>query len=184
VEDGGSQVGLTVPSGELRLVSGFTVPQGGSADFTIDFDMRKAVINPQSENQDYKLRPALRMVDNTEVGDIEGTVDGTFAGNQCESTQDFAGAVYVYEGQDAELVDYDSTADKEPLMAATVDVAEGETELTYKAAFLSAGDYTIAYSCDKDDPEADDSDTMTFHGERNVTVEAEATNQEDFDGSQ
>lgn len=183
VEDGGGEVDLTVPSGSqqgLRLVSGFTVPQGSSADFTIDFDVRKAVTKPGSQKKDYKLRPALRLVDNAEAGAIEGTVFSNVISNQCDTS--FNGAVYVYEGQDADLIDYNSNTDADPLMAATVDKAEGESKLSYRAAFLTEGDYTIAYSCDPDDPEAKDS--LTFTGSRNVTVVAGETQPEDFGNSQ
>jgi hypothetical protein len=45
----GAQHAMYIPSGAetgLKLVSGFTVPVGGSADSTIDFDLRKSVVEP------------------------------------------------------------------------------------------------------------------------------------------
>lgn len=179
--DGGKTEGLSVPSGELKLVSGLTVPQEGAADFTIDFDMRKAVINPENDGGDYKLRPALRLVDNTEVGTIEGAISAELINDACGDTSDeYDGSVYVYEGKDAELVDYNS--DESPLMSAAVNYNEDESAYTYKAAFLSEGDYTIAYTCTPDDPEEED-DSMDFRGESNVSVTADETQTEDFEVS-
>ena len=43
----GSMHGLMVPSGTqtgLKLVSGFTVPDSGVVDYTIDFDLRQAIV--------------------------------------------------------------------------------------------------------------------------------------------
>src|SRR5882762_2034522 len=45
----GTMHGLQVPSGSetgLKLVSGFTVPSSGVVDYTIDFDLRKAITCP------------------------------------------------------------------------------------------------------------------------------------------
>ena len=56
----------------LKLNRGFDVPAGGSADFTIDFDLHKSVHMTGSGS--YMLRPTLRMVDNIMVGSISGTV--------------------------------------------------------------------------------------------------------------
>lgn len=178
VEDGGGQVALTVPSGELKLVSGFTVPAGGSADFTIDFDMRKAIIDPQGQ-QGYKLRPALRLIDNTEVGKVSGSVTGTLVSDACASPQDFDGSVYVYEGADATAVDYNP--DASPLTSADVKYDSEQDSYSYTAAFLAAGDYTVAYTCTADDPEAEES--LDFRGKQNVTVEADTTKTVDFEMS-
>jgi hypothetical protein len=43
----GSMHGLLVPSGAqtgLKLVSGFSVPSSGVVDYTIDFDLRQAIV--------------------------------------------------------------------------------------------------------------------------------------------
>ncbi|MDX1588521.1 MAG: DUF4382 domain-containing protein [Oleiphilaceae bacterium] len=180
VEDNSSGTpGLTVPSGELKLVSGFTVPQGGSANFTIDFDMRKAIVDPAAENQSYKLRPALRLVNNVEVGSVEGTV---LEAPNC-STTEFLGLVYVYEGADATPVDFyidangNDLREEQPLLAAEVVQGTGE-DPNYKAAFLTEGEYTLAYTCDVDDVEADE--TLNFSETRNVTIVANETKTQDL----
>lgn len=180
-DDAGNTHDLQVSSAQgLRLVSGFNVPRGGSADFTIDFDVRKAVVNPSAENQPYKLRPALRLLNNVEIGSVAGDV---FQEARADCTDDttFAGLVYVYEGAGVEPVDFNinrSDDEPQPLLAAEVEMLEGDDEFSYQASFLAEGDYTIAYSCTMDDNEADD--TLTFRGTRDVTIVANETQVENF----
>lgn len=186
VEDSSTaQQPLTVPSNQgLRLVSGFTVPQGGSADFTVDFDMRKAIVKPVGQDA-YKLRPALRIIDNTEVGSVSGEIGQTLW-NDCAEVTDYAGLVYLYEGHDRTPVDFflneDGTdaREEQPLIAGDV-VSEGSDPYNYKISFLEEGNYTIAYSCDIDDTDADDTDTMTFVATRNITIDPSATQPQEED---
>ncbi|MDX1598262.1 MAG: DUF4382 domain-containing protein, partial [Marinobacter sp.] len=61
---GDTEYSLAVPSGEqsgLKLQGNFLVAADTSTDFTIDFDVQKAVVNPAGQAlADYMLRPALR----------------------------------------------------------------------------------------------------------------------------
>jgi hypothetical protein len=156
---------IYVPSGEetgLKINTNFIVPAGGSADFTIDFDLRKSVHDPEGYD-DYILRPTLRIVDNTEVGSIAGTV--------ASSLLDPGGgnAVYVYEGEDVDPDDVGSST--EPLTTTIVNSSSGE----YKAGFLLEGDYTVAFtnSADADNPSSDDG--IDFTTPANVSVTAGET---------
>lgn len=179
-KDGG-EYDLRVPSGKLRLVSGFTVPAGGEVDFTIDVDLRDALVNPQGQDG-YLLRPALRIVDNTEVGHVTGTVFSELIVDACgeDEERDSEGWVYVFEGHGVEPFGYYDGTDERPVTAAKVGLAEEESDYTYKATFLREGDYTLAYTCDADDPEADED--LTFYDERDVVIAAgETLEGEDFD---
>ena len=143
----GGSFELDIPSGEqsgLKLVSGFTVNADESVSFMLDFDLRKAIT--LTGNGDYKLRPTIRLIDLSESGQISGTL----ASDLCAS--DDMKAVYIYEGEVAQPDDLGSEA--EPLATASVD-----TDLSYTAAFLTPGDYTVAVTCDSDldDPETDES---------------------------
>jgi hypothetical protein len=168
LEDG-SRHALFIPSGDQRglmLIGGFDVPEGGNADFVIDFDLRKSVHNPQGQDGVYILRPVLRLIDRTEAGEITGTVSNSLAA----ATDDCTPAVYVYAGQNA--VTSDEGSANPPLTTALVQLgSNGSYE--YTAAFLPAGSYTVAFTCDAaaDDPEA--SDQITFQQTSNVTVGAE-----------
>ncbi|ERS87327.1 hypothetical protein Q672_12835 [Marinobacter sp. EVN1] len=184
--DGDSQFTLAVPSGEqsgLKLKGDFVVAADSSNNFTIDFDVRKSIVDPQGQAlADYMLKPVLRLVDNLEVGAIEGTVDyATIA--QTRGTDDvedtladceYDGAVYVYEGADVEPIDLNVTRDgTNPLMVVPVTAQESGSLYEWTAAFLTEGQYTIAYSCQLDNNETDEA--LEFDGQQNVSVVAGET---------
>jgi len=169
---GGTPYELTIPSGAetgLKVNRGFGVPAGGSANFTIDFDLRKSV---HLANGNYMLRPTLRMVDNTMVGAIAGTVDQSLVPGGCTP------AVYVFAGGGVTPDDIDGI-DPDPVTTATV-TQDNTGVYRYKAAFLEAGDYTIAYTCQAalDDP--DTNDALTFSGTATVSVTANNTTVHNF----
>ena len=175
LEDG-SVHALFIPSGNqtgLKLVQGFTLPANASANFTIDFDLRKSVVDPESAGTPYILRPALRLVDNTEVGSIAGTVDSGIA-----SATDCSPAVYVYEGSDVTPDDVGSGT--EPVASALVEMNDGTGEFEYEVAFLSTGEYTAALTCDADADAPDADDDINFEGQQNATVEVDATTTVNF----
>jgi len=175
LEDG-SVHALYIPSGNetgLKLVRGFVVPANGSADFTIDFDLRKSVVDPASANDAYILKPALRLVDNAEVGAIAGTVDAGIA-----NAANCSPAVYVYEGSDVTANDVGSPT--EPVASALVNMSDSTGEFEYRVAFLAAGDYTVALTCDADEDAADTDDDIVFEDGRNATVDIDRTTTIDF----
>jgi len=169
---GGAEHELTIPSGDqtgLKLNRGFSVPAGGSADFTIDFDLRKSV--HVTGTGDYMLRPTLRLADNTLAGAIAGTVNAALVPGGCTP------AVYVFEGAGVTPDDIDGTP-ADP--SATVAVKLDGGVYKYKAAFLEAGSYTVAYTCQAalDDPAVNDA--LTFSGTATVAVAAKTTTVHDF----
>lgn len=167
---------LKIPSGAetgLKLVKGFTVAQGGASDFTIDFDVRKSIVDPQGDSAgaDYFLKPALRLVDNLQVGSISGSVDAQLISSACADSSLYSGMLYVFTGSDATADDLGSAA--APLVAVPVFYNADTTSYQYTAAFLEAGDYSISYSCDADDNEADED--LVFSAVQNVSVSAGQT---------
>lgn len=178
IEIRGGQYELRVPPGGgtgLKLSTGFVVPQGGAANFTIDFDLRKSVVEPPGQ-PGYFLKPVLRMVNNVEVGTLVGTIDSAVVAGQCEDAE--LGAVYLFSGADVTPDDVDGDA-IEPLASGMVSVAEGG-EYVYQIGFLTAGEYTISYTCDAvaDMPEQDD--VLDFFGTQNLTITAATTTTVDF----
>jgi hypothetical protein len=180
-EEDGSQKTLFIPSGAqtgLKLVSGFTIAQGGDHNFTVDFDVRKSIVNPQGGQADYYLKPALRLIDNLEVGSISGQVDyGTI--KQTRGSDDtenaladcaYEGSAYIYEGADVTPTDLNVNEEGGPLMVVPVTPNESDSFYSYTAAFLTEGNYTVSYSCQLDDNEQ--TDELEFDGTQTVTVEA------------
>lgn len=187
IEIDGGIYDLTSPSARGVQTSGFVVPAGGSVALTIDFDVRKSIVNPQNDPNDYKLKPVLRLVDNSEVGTIAGTVSADLINEQCGgvSSMDeaFLGNVYIHEGEDATPDDIGSA--NEPLVAVPVRYNADESESQYTAAFIPAGDYTVSYSCGDDAIETAEGqpadDELTFVGAQNATVVAGETTTVNFD---
>lgn len=174
---------LAVPSGTqsgLKLNGDFVVAADTQTDFTIDFDVRKSIVNPQGQSlADYLLKPSLRLVNNLEVGSIAGEVDYAtinstrFNNDELANCADnYEGAVYVYEGADVTPTDLNVDSDGvQPIMAVPVADEDLDGIHSYTAAFLAPGDYTISYSCQLDDNEAED--VLEFEGTQNVTVVAD-----------
>jgi uncharacterized protein DUF4382 len=170
----GTEHELDIPSGDqtgLKLNRGFSVPAGGSADFTIDFDLRKSV--HLTGTGEYLLRPTLRLADNVLVGAIAGTVDAALVPAGCTP------AVYVFAGGGVTPDDIDGTP-ADPVTTAAVKLDSSSGKYQYKAAFLEAGSYTVAYTCQAalDDPAVNDA--LTFSGTATVSVAAGATTTHDF----
>ncbi|MBI2383040.1 MAG: DUF4382 domain-containing protein [Gammaproteobacteria bacterium] len=158
----------------VKLDSVFTVAADGRNDFTIDFDLRKSVHQPAFGSAVYKLEPVLRLVDNAQAGAIAGTVDAGLITAGCTP------AVYVFEGANRTPDDVDDIP-PEPLTSATVALDAATGQYRYRAAFLAAGDYTVAFTCQAaaDDPGSDDFG-IEFIGTRNAAVAANRDTTVDF----
>ena len=211
LNDDTTKTSLWVPSGSqsgLKLNNGFIITAGGSLNLTIDFDLRKSISNPVGQD-DYILKPSLRVVDNTEVGEITGSVDESLLSvlneNQQETcTFDEEGnavaAVYIFSAEvtEANVDDIDLAEEgvvedlggADPITTAAVIAETDENNITtyhYTAAFLSAGNYTVALTCQaaNDDPLVDNnaegtSDVEFFGATSAVSVEADLATTLDF----
>jgi hypothetical protein len=173
----GTMHGLRVPSGfetGLKLVSGFTVPSSGVVDYTIDFDLRKAITCPTGQAPACTLKPTEKLVDNTTVGNIQGVVDNTLVPNGCTP------GVYLYSGTVSAPEDMDSAAapsDTNQPQASKVPVANSQPPYYYQFTFLTPGTYTVAFTCqaDQDNPDQADS-AVTFNPVKTgITVAAKQT---------
>jgi hypothetical protein len=146
----GTMHGLQVPSGSetgLKLVSGFTVPSSGVVDYSIDFDLRKAVTCPPGQSPACILKPAERLVDNTTVGNIQGQVSATLVAATAGCTP----GVYLYSGTVTAPEDMNSTAattDTNQPLASKVPVATSQPPYYYQFTFLQPGSYTVAFTCE------------------------------------
>jgi hypothetical protein len=170
--DATGQHNLTVPSGAetgLKLIQGFTMPVGGIANFTIDFVLRKSIVAPPGQSPDYLLKPVLRMVDNAQVGTIAGTFQAaTLAAQPACGTA--PPTVYLYQGGGVTPDDIyipasgssdapppaGAPAEVEPLVTTTA-ALNASSLYAYSVAFLPAGTYSVAFTCDADDPSVDES---------------------------
>lgn len=178
IQIAGNQYELQVPSGSqsgLKLNGGFTVPQGGAASYTLDFDLRRSVVEPVGQ-PGYFLKPVIRMVNNVEVGTLTGRVDGALIASSCSGSA--TGAVYLYQGADVTPDDVDGL-DAEPLASGAVTL-QGDGSYRYVIAFINPGSYTVAYTCDAvlDLPES--SEVLDYAGTSNVVISTGVTTTQDF----
>lgn len=173
----GTMHGLLIPSGAetgLKLVSGFNVAVSGVVDYTVDFDLRKAITCPPGQSPQCLLKPTLRLVDNTSVGNIQGTVSNTLVLTGCSP------GVYLYSGTVTLPEDINSTAassDTNQPLASKVPVATSQPPYYYQFTFLAPGTYTVAFTCQAnlDNPDQADS-TVTFNPVKTaITVSAGQT---------
>jgi hypothetical protein len=176
---GGGQMPLECPScpeSGLKFNRPFTLEETGLVEFTLDFNLRPSIT---WNANGYKLRPTVRVLGaSTVLSGISGAVVDNTAG------QDFIGAldagecvVYAFEGS-ADAVEPDDIfiddqgVDRGPPVVNYGEVGpDGNGGYAYLIPDLPAGlDYTVALTCDPDEPDAEDD--VTFYGEATVPLGA------------
>ena len=174
---------LRVPSGSqsgLKLNTPFTVAAGSSdisvADensiYTIDFDLRKSIVNPTGQNG-YLLKPVLRLVQNLNTGSISGTIQPSLlTGLNCSDNDPLTGnAVYVFSDANTIPDDIDDIA-AEPLTTSLVSFDTTSGDYNYEIGFILEGSYTLAFTCSADLDDENDNANVVFDVVDNVTVTA------------
>ena len=166
-ELGGAIRPIEVPSGELKL-GRFAIEDRGDQTFILEFGLRHALTyNPGPDR--YILKPrGVRIVEVSRGATIGGIVDPDLFDSEapCDLKPDaFAGnVVYLYRGTALDPADLADAFDPELDLVAAADYLEpfaSETvadDGSYFFAYVPAGPYTLAFSCDAvdDDPEYDD----------------------------
>ncbi|WP_258806796.1 DUF4382 domain-containing protein [Pseudidiomarina sp. CB1] len=178
VQVGDQQLPLQVPSNELKFDS-LTLDINGNAAYTVEFDLRQAMVDPVGI-EGYFLKPrGVRLVNNLSIGHIEGTLaEELLITNSCtvapSDVSEPVAVVYLYEGSDLEiasLADVGGAETHQPYAVAAV-YFDGVSAYTFSVGYVAAGDYSAAWSCQTDDdPEADDD--LTFNGSVNVSVDGD-----------
>ena len=188
IEINGAQYPIIVPSGEqtgLKLVQGFTMTANQVANFTIDFVLEQAVAAPPGQMvggvQAYLLRPAMRLIDNVQAGEITGTVALSTLQGHTPSCLDSSGNpttahVYIFDGAGGTLTDIqiDATTGMppaghtNPVVTPPITYSSASQQYVYAQPFLLAGTYTLAVACGADDPNA--ADTLAFVPPAGVTA--------------
>ncbi|MDH3390046.1 MAG: DUF4382 domain-containing protein, partial [Gammaproteobacteria bacterium] len=158
----------------IALQQDFVIPAAQASSFIIDIDLRQSVRSP-SNAPIYRLNPVMRLAMSGMTGGIRGEVDSsklTATPPACSDTQvGTYNAVYVFEGHDVKPDDINQLGNNTEPFATTAITYDGASgKYLYEAAFLPAGNYTVAVTCNAnlDDLEADDN--LQFFDIRNVTV--------------
>jgi len=154
----GSQYPLYIPSGAetgLKLVSGFTVAQGSTTSLLIEFDLRKSITAPQGQSPDYILKPALRVINELQVGKITASVDlaaltaaqlgsGAPVSSCSAGLYVFSGATAIPDDADGDTVDDGGT---DPVVYMPIPNDGVTTAVSLTIPFMATGSYTVAATC-------------------------------------
>ena len=171
----GARYPLVIPAGSetgLALDRTFNVVKDGRLDLTVDFDLRKSIIATPTLDGNYAFKPALRVVDNSQVGTISGAVGPNLVNGNCQPY------VYVFSGANVVPDDIDLASDIDPLVSVPVTLNNTTGAYTYRASFLEAGNYTVSYACltgTQDNPELEDLFPFLRTLQATVTVGKTAT---------
>ncbi len=156
IVDTGGEHSFAMPSATgLKLNSGFILTANGHSNFTLDFDVAKSLTLTGTSN--YKMRPTIRMIDNSLAGHINGEVASELL-VECSDAK-----VYAFSGSNTSFDDLGSSA--EPVTSAVV------KDNNYEIGFLEEGDYSLYLLCAADDAETDDDISAVNQSSINVTVE-------------
>lgn len=153
-------------------MSGFTITANQNTSFVIDWDLRKGLTDPVGRDGLF-LRPALRIVDMTEHGSIAGSVADPLVNDMScvnDLAEDKGNLVYVFEGPDAVPADI-SGSEQDPLATGIVrQDPDAASAYTYSVAFLSPGEYTVAFTCQGLDEDPEVLDGLAFSAAQNAVV--------------
>ncbi|MDH3390045.1 MAG: DUF4382 domain-containing protein [Gammaproteobacteria bacterium] len=176
VMKGGGVKNLEVPDGSsvgLRINQKFTIPEDRLVNFTVDFDLRKSV-NLNRNLGLYKFKAKMRLVVDSDVGFVRGSVDpALLIGPGCSDADvDTHNAVYVYSGHNAATDDINelSTTKNEPVTTTPIMYDSASGLYIYEAAFLPQDAYTVAFTCNADLDDNETDDILPFFFTRNVNV--------------
>jgi hypothetical protein len=194
----GSQYPLYIPSGAqtgLKLVNPFTVAQGSTTSLLVEFDLRKSITAPPGQGPDYVLKPALRIINELQVGKIAASVNlAALAAAQLGSgtpVSSCSAGLYVFSGATAtpDDADGDPTDGADPVVYLPIPNDGVTTTVTLNIPFMATGSYTVAATCNYNmdaSPDANDYvpnasagqpgyQTMKWSTADNVTVTAGST---------
>lgn len=176
VVSGGATTGLELADADapgLTVSHAFTLERRERHAVTIDFDMRRSLLAPETTGEPFRLRPRLRAVATSSAGLLTGSVASARLSG-CPTP-----AIYVYSGNDAVLEDVSDG--KGPLTSARV-TASGSS-FRYTVGFLAPGSYTAAFVCNPaaDEPQTDEAASVVVIGsEQDVAISDGETQRLDF----
>ncbi|MGE5626375.1 MAG: DUF4382 domain-containing protein [Bacillota bacterium] len=171
---------LVIPSGDqtgLKLVSGFSIASDEQAVFSVDFDLRRSITLASGT---YDFMPAMRLVDDSTAGSIEGFMSPTLKiGGVSIADPACQPAAYIYSGLNVTPVDINSTSAVQPYQTADVFLDPVSGNFHYGSDYIPPGNYTVALVCAAgDDPST--ADTLSFTAPKNAAVAAYSLTEVDF----
>jgi len=175
----GSEPELKIPSGGssgLKIKGNFTVSASLPTLLVVDVDLRQSI---KKAGPNYIMNPVLRLVKGDNFGHSRGIVDPALltAVSCSDPLVDTFNSVYVYSGHNVTPDDINQKSNKnvDPLTTTRIGYDAATSSYIYEAAFLPAGDYTIALTCNSNLDDLDKNDNLKFFNIQNVTVKPNNT---------
>lgn len=179
---------LVVPSGELKL-GGITALANVAAAYTVEFDLRKSLVDPVGQQLVFLKPRGVRLVANDNVSILKGTVaaDLVLDASCANEIDPMAGnSVYLYTGivEDIALLGDDAdqpvdTNEVSPFTTAEVTFNQQNQSYEFEAGYLPVGDFTLAFTCQAllDQPETDENaiDGFNMLSIQEVNISAQQT---------
>jgi len=168
------EVDLRVPSGRIRLVSGFEVGANQGVKFLFDWDVRKGLTDPVGQDG-YILKPAFRVLEVQELAAVSGTATTATLSTEdsCDDDDanlDVGNIAYIFEGLGVIPNEIDGVA-PEPIT--TVEAVLNDSDGYDYRAVLMPGDYTVAFTCEgKNDTDAAEGNIEFLITTHSVTLAA------------
>jgi hypothetical protein len=165
---------LKIPSGRtagLKIKGNFNVSATQPTDIIVDLDLNQSI---KVAGPNYIMKPVARLIDGKNFGHARGMVEASLLTlSSCsDSDADTYNAVYVFEGHDVTPDDINQTddTDVDPISTSRISWDAKGSGYKYEAAFLPAGEYTIAFTCNADQDDLDADNDLKFFGTQNITI--------------
>jgi len=170
---------LQIPGGSgagLTILENFTITEGLTSNLIVDFDLRRSILSPGNSGN-YQFSPVMRLIEASSAGNVSGMVDPAMLTTGCsDQLVDTYNAVYVYSGHNITPDDIDQQANNvEPVATTTVSYDASLDKYVYTVAFLPAGDYTLAVTCNADLENLNTNNNLQFFNIEDVTILANDT---------
>lgn len=154
----GRQFPVTTLGDAVLIDAPFELEGDASADLVVDIDLRRSLLFRES-TLEFTLLDAARLIDAAEAGGIAGTVpQGLVFDAACDNgfNNDVGNLVMAFAGADVPIDDMDGAGDAVTSAPVVLDPATGDYR--FELPLLSAGHYTLAFTCQglNDEPLSDD----------------------------
>ena len=176
---GGGTPELKIPSSAssgIKIKGDFTVSDTMPTLLVVDVDLRQSI---KQTGPDYIMNPVVRLVNGNDFGHKRGIVDPVLltAASCSDAFVDTYNSVYVYNGHNVTPDDINQKSNKnvDPLTTTRIVYDGATSSYLYEAAFLPAGDYTIAFTCNANLDDLDKDDDLKFFNKQNVTIKLNDT---------
>ena len=170
---------LMIPSGStsgLKVKGTFNVSATIPTVVIVDLDLNQSI---KMAGPNYILSPVLRLINGNNFGHARGMVEASLLTlSSCsDGLADTFNAVYVFAGHGVTPDDINQSddTDVDPVTTSKISWDATGSDFKYEAAFLPAGKYTIAFTCNADQDNLDGDDDLKFFGTQNITIKVNDT---------